>query len=134
LGEVLPGELKTYYSACDIFLMPSERFPSDGLNVVVVEAMACGRPIVASGVGGNDLVVFDGENGYLHQAGDAEDLARKVAPLLVDVNAREEMGRKSKILVDDRFNWKSIAGYYLAHQSARIEGACFTNREYLWQS
>jgi glycosyltransferase involved in cell wall biosynthesis len=118
LGEVLPAELKYYYSACDIFLMPSERFPSDGLNVVVVEAMACGRPVVASSVGGNDLVVFDGVNGYLHRAGDAEDLAAKVEMLIDDRHRRLGMGIASKSLVDDRFNWKAIAAYYLAHYHA----------------
>jgi glycosyltransferase involved in cell wall biosynthesis len=118
LGEVLPADLKYYYSACDIFLMPSERFPSDGLNVVVVEAMACGRPVVASSVGGNDLVVFDGVNGYLHRAGDAEDLAAKVEMLIDDQHRRLDMGIASKALVDERFNWKAIAAYYLAHYHA----------------
>jgi glycosyltransferase involved in cell wall biosynthesis len=113
LGEVLPGELKDYYSACDIFLMPSERLPSDGLNVVVVEAMACARPIVASSVGGNDLVVSAGINGYLHRASDAEDLAEKVALLAGDSSLRQAMGEKSRIMVDEHFNWNAIAHYYL---------------------
>jgi len=118
LGEVLPVELKNYYSACDIFIMPSERFPSDGLNVVVVEAMACGRPVVASSVGGNDLVVFDGVNGYLHRAGDAKDLAAKVGTLIDDERRRLGMGRASRSLVDERFNCKAIAAFYLARYHA----------------
>lgn len=114
LGEALPTDLKNYYSACDIFLMPSERFPSDGLNVVVVEAMACERPIVASSVGGNDLVVFEGKNGYLHRPGDADDLAAKVDLLAKDTAVRQAMGTQSRLLVDERFNWTSIARHYLA--------------------
>lgn len=113
LGEVLPSELQDYYSACDIFLMPSERLPSDGLNVVVVEAMACARPIVASSVGGNDLVVSEGINGYLHRPSDAKDLAEKVSLLARDPSLRQAMGEKSRVMVDEHFNWKAIARYYL---------------------
>jgi glycosyltransferase involved in cell wall biosynthesis len=113
LGEVEPRELSSYYSACDIFLMPSERFPSDGLNVVVPEAMACGRPVVASNAGGNDLVVSNGVNGYLHAAGDPADLAEKVISLVNDPVQRNEMGNRSVELVRSRFNWLSIAEHYI---------------------
>jgi glycosyltransferase involved in cell wall biosynthesis len=112
-GEIPLDELNKYYSACDIFLMPSERFPSDGLNVVVVEAMSCSRPIIASNVGGNDLVVFDNENGFLHQAGDEKDIFIKLKPLLNNSNLRLSMGNKSRALVDERFNWNSIAKHYI---------------------
>jgi glycosyltransferase involved in cell wall biosynthesis len=113
LGEVEPRDLSGYYSACDIFLMPSERFPSDGLNVVVPEAMACGRPVVASDAGGNDIVVSNGVNGYLHAAGDPADLAEKVMRLIHDPVQRNEMGNKSVELVRSRFNGLSIAKYYV---------------------
>jgi D-inositol-3-phosphate glycosyltransferase len=93
--------------------MPSERLPSDGLNVVVVEAMACGRPVIASSVGGNDLVVFEGVNGYLHHCGDPEALAAKICLLIKDEKRRLEMGSNSKALVDERFNWNSISRYYI---------------------
>jgi glycosyltransferase involved in cell wall biosynthesis len=119
LGEVEPRELSSYYSACDIFLMPSERFPSDGLNVVVPEAMACGRPVVASDAGGNDIVVSNGVNGYLHAAGDPVDLAEKVISLVNDPVQRNEMGKKSVELVRSRFNWQSIAKHYIDSYRSR---------------
>ncbi len=114
LGEVLPEKLKEYYSACDILLMPSEREPSDGLNVVVVEAMSCGRPIVASSAGGNDLVVFDGFNGKIHKPGDIKDLAFKLIDLIKHKSRLVKMGRNSRRLVEDRFNWDAISSYYLS--------------------
>lgn len=119
-GEVKPAQLKDYYSACDILLMPSERYPSDGLNVVVAEAMACGRPIVASSVGGNDLVVFDGLNGRLHRPADPADLAVKADELIGNTALREAMGRKSRQLVDERFNWRALAAHYLACSRKRV--------------
>lgn len=113
LGYVSTGELADYYSACDIFLMPSEKNPPDGLNTVVPEAMACGRPVVASGVGGNDLVIFDGVNGFLHDEGDDKQLAALTNRLIEDNNLRREMGNKSLELIRDKFNWRAIAKYYI---------------------
>ena len=113
VGEIPTHELRNYYSACDIFLMPSRRLPSDGLNVVVPEAMACGRAIVASRVGGNDLVVFDGTNGYLHDENDPKQLAQCVLKLVEDPELKNEMGSNSLKLVRDRFTWNAIVKYYL---------------------
>jgi phosphatidylinositol alpha-1,6-mannosyltransferase len=114
VGEIPPQDLSKYYSACDIFLMPSRRLPSDGLNVVVPEAMACGRPVIASDVGGNDLVIFHGRNGYLHRENDPRQHADFVIQLADDPTQRKLMGQKSLSLIQERFNWNAIARYYLA--------------------
>jgi glycosyltransferase involved in cell wall biosynthesis len=113
VGIISTNELIDYYSAADIFLMPSEKIPADGLNTVVPEAMACGRPVVASNVGGNDLVVFDGVNGFLHNEGDHEALAMLVNRMIEEPSLRERLGAKSLELVKYRFNWHAIATYYL---------------------
>lgn len=113
MGYVNKDELMDYYSACDIFLMPSEKKPADGLNAVVPEAMACGRPIVASSAGGNDLVVFNGLNGFLHPEGDYEQLADLVNRLIDSESLRNDMGKKSLELIQTKFNWQAIAKYYI---------------------
>jgi len=113
VGRISTHELIDYYSASDIFLMPSEKIPADGLNTVVPEAMACGRPVVASNVGGNDLVVFDGVNGFLHNERDHEALAMLVNRMIEEPSLRERLGAKSVELVKSRFNWHAIAKYYL---------------------
>jgi glycosyltransferase involved in cell wall biosynthesis len=93
--------------------MPSEKNPPDGLNTVVPEAMACGRPIVASNVGGNDLVIVDGLNGFLHSEGDYERLAILVNRLIEDECLCMDMGKESLELIQSKFNWKAIAEYYI---------------------
>jgi glycosyltransferase involved in cell wall biosynthesis len=113
IGEIQTQDLGKYYSACDIFLMPSRRLPSDGLNVVVCEAMACSRAIVASNVGGNGLVVFHGFNGYLHEENNPQQLAEFVLRLSDSSALRNQMGDNSLKLVRERFNWDAIAEYYL---------------------
>ena len=119
-GSIPLEELSEYYSACDIFLMPSRKLPAHGLNVVVVEAMACGRPVVASDIGGNRLVVFNGTNGYLHQENNPSQLADLVITLAENPDLRKEMGQTSLKLVNERFNWDAIAQYYI-HKYLEID-------------
>lgn len=119
LGTLPVQELYSLYSAADIFLMPSQRLPSDGLNVVVPEAMATGRPVIATWVGGNDLVVFDGENGFLHAPDDKRTMAMRTVELCRNTRLRTQMGDASLRLVRERFNWRQIARFYLSRAAER---------------
>jgi glycosyltransferase involved in cell wall biosynthesis len=120
IGEIPTRELRKYYSACDIFLMPSERLPSDGLNVVVPEAMACGRAVVATKASGNDLVIFQGINGLLIDEKNSKQLADAVIKLIREPELAKVMGGNSLKLIRDRFNWDAIAKYYLERYRDRM--------------
>jgi glycosyltransferase involved in cell wall biosynthesis len=82
--------------------------------------MACGRAVVASRVGGNDLVIFPGSNGYLHDENDSTQLADFVLKLIEDPELGKRMGKNSLQLIRDRFNWDAIAKYYLARYRERV--------------
>jgi glycosyltransferase involved in cell wall biosynthesis len=112
VGNVPRNELTGYYNTADIFAMPSVRLPVDGLNVSVVEAMSCGLPVVASDVGGNPLVVADGENGVLVGEGDHVALGAAVNRLLADAPLRTAMGRRSRERVLAEFSWQRLAVSY----------------------
>jgi glycosyltransferase involved in cell wall biosynthesis len=73
----------------DIFVLPSL---NEGMGRVLVEAMAAGRPIVASNVGGIPDLIYQGENGFLVPPADSKALARKVAFLISNPDTRREMG------------------------------------------
>ncbi len=64
-----------WFAACDVFCLPSRR---EGCPNVVLEALACGRPVVASAVGGVPELITEGENGLLVPAGDATALSTAV--------------------------------------------------------
>lgn len=113
VGNVPRHELTAYYNMADIFVMPSVRLPADGLNVAVVEAMSCGLPIVASDVGGNPLVVADGDNGLLVGEGQVEALAAAINRLLADPTLRLAMGRRSRQRVLAEFSWRHLAATYV---------------------
>lgn len=76
--------------------------------MVAVEAMASGRPVVASNVGGLADSVVNGETGFLVPPGDAEALADKLRELLDDPELRAEIGRRGRARVEENFYWPRI--------------------------
>jgi len=77
----------------DIFVLPSL---NEGMGRVVVEAMAAGKPVVASRVGGILDLIKHGENGFLVEPADPAGLARAIIRLLENKTLRERMGRKGR--------------------------------------
>jgi glycosyltransferase involved in cell wall biosynthesis len=80
-------------SLFDIFVLPSL---NEGMGRVLVEAMALGKPIVASNIGGIPDLVIHGKNGFLAPPKNSEELARYIRILLEDRERREKMGLAGK--------------------------------------
>ena len=76
----------------------------EGLPITLLEAMACGRPIVATDVGGNRDIVVDGETGILVPVGDPAALARRVCELLNDPGLSRRLGGAGRRRVEDDFS------------------------------
>jgi glycosyltransferase involved in cell wall biosynthesis len=76
-------------AACDIFCLPSR---NEGMGKVLVEAMAMGKPIIASSIGGIPDIVRSGENGILVSVGDTAAWAEAIACLCRDPEKRRRMG------------------------------------------
>ena len=95
----MPSELDTM-STIDIFVMPSHE---EGLPYVVLEAMACRRPIVASGVGGVPEAITDGESGLLFKPGDSDAIADGVLRLLNNPDLAHRLGNQARSRVESEF-------------------------------
>ena len=93
VGSVEHAELPTYYNAADVFVLPSY-YESFGL--AALEAMACGTPVVASGVGGLPSFIVSGESGYLVAKRQPDSFGERLDLLLGDENLRESMGRAGR--------------------------------------
>ncbi len=93
-GVVDQAELPIYYSAADIFVLPTY-YESFGL--VALEAMACGLPVIASRVGGLRSFIDDGRTGYLIPWQRPEAFADRMADLLADSKLREGMGAAAEL-------------------------------------
>lgn len=104
-GRVDDKELPAYYQASDVVCSPSLRGESFG--IVLLEAMACGKPIVASRIAGYEALVGDAGCGPLVPPGDAGAIAEALVSLLGDEALRQELGARGLTVVQS-FDWSVI--------------------------
>jgi len=102
VGEVNERDIYSAYAAADVFLLTSVY---EGLPTVVLEAMACGVPVIASRGGGTAYVLNHGEVGFLTDFGDLGNTARFMTVLLTDQGLRKALGEKGRALVEERYSW-----------------------------
>jgi len=93
-------EVGRFYSTIDALLLPSA---NEGTPVSVIEALAAGRPAVATRVGGVPDVVREGLDGFLVEVGDAQGLADRLAELATDPELRARMGAEGRARVLERY-------------------------------
>jgi D-inositol-3-phosphate glycosyltransferase len=105
LGSVAHHELPFFYSAADVCVMPSY---SESFGLVALEAQACGRPVVGSGVSGLRSVVRDEVSGYLLDSHDPAMYAERIGRLLDNPELALQMGRHGRLL-SQRFSWTRTA-------------------------
>lgn len=106
-GSVSDKELPEYYNLADVVTLPSID-SSEAFGVVLVEAMACAKPVVASYLPGVRSVVRDGENGYLVKPCDIADLATKILSILVDEDKAKKMGKRGAELVNEHYSHQAM--------------------------
>lgn len=98
-----------YIKAADIMVMPSM---IEGLPGVILEALSCGKPVIASSVGGIPEVVHNGLNGYVIEEFDTSAYQSRIREVLNDQNLREEMGRNAQKLIDREFLMPKISRHF----------------------
>jgi glycosyltransferase involved in cell wall biosynthesis len=111
LGFVPHGELERLYAASAVVACPSYR---EGFGVVCSEAMAHGKPVVASAVGGLLDLVVDGETGILVPPGDVGALRAALETLLADRDLRLRLGAAGRARIRDVFSWDAVTESTLA--------------------
>ncbi|MCX6753665.1 MAG: glycosyltransferase [Candidatus Nomurabacteria bacterium] len=92
LGLVSEEDKVLAFNACDIFILPSL---AELEGMVVLEAMACGKPIIIGDAKMSASRFFVNENGFLFESKNYKDLSEKISTLIEDKELREKMGRKS---------------------------------------
>jgi glycosyltransferase involved in cell wall biosynthesis len=91
----------------DVFVLPALK---EAIGIEALQAMACARPVVATGVGGVFRVVRDGQTGFIVPPADEEALAAKVLALLAAPQLRRDLGRAGREIVEHEFRLDAMVG------------------------
>lgn len=102
--------LPALYRAADVFVLPTRHEP---FGIVVLEAWAAGRPVVASRVGGIPSFATDGETALLTPPGDAEALARAIHRVLAEPALARRLARAGHRLARSRYSWARVTDQVL---------------------
>lgn len=105
-GWLSQDELPSLYQESDLCVVPSIWLEPFGITAV--EAMACGKPVIASKIGGLQHIVDDGKTGFLVPPGDIDALAQKIEILLDAPKMREEMGKEGRKKVEREYDWERV--------------------------
>lgn len=111
-GSVPWREVPSYTDAGDVFAMPCRTrwwgLEPEALGIVLLEAAACGLPVVAGASGGAPETVVDGETGLVVDGRDNRRLARGLVALLTDASRTGEMGRAGRRWVEREWAWPRV--------------------------
>ncbi|MGE5850235.1 MAG: glycosyltransferase family 4 protein, partial [Candidatus Methylomirabilota bacterium] len=118
LGTIPRRQLLERYRQAAIFCLPSRQ---EGFGIVFLEAMACGKPIVAARAAAVPETVADGENGFLVDPDDPEALARALIALLREPELCQEMGEAARRMVE-RYRADRVAGLFLDTVQSALHG------------
>jgi phosphatidylinositol alpha-mannosyltransferase len=114
VGPVSYDELPRYYASADVFCSPATG--SESFGIVLLEAMACGKPIVVSNIDGYNDIIENGQQGFLFERKSSESLAQALKTLIEDPILAQRMGAVGRKTVD-KYRWELVAklveSYYL---------------------
>ncbi len=122
-GRVPHNEVQRYYALIDVLVYPriSMRLTELVTPLKPLEAMAQGRLLVASDVGGHRELIQDGQTGVLFKPGDPVALAEKVAELLVDATRWPALRARARHFVETSRNWRASVDRYRPVYAAALD-------------
>ena len=106
MGNLKEQALSAIYNCADVFALPSIQ---EGQGIVLLEAQASSKPVVAFNVGGAKETVRNGETGLLVKRGSSDELAEALLKLLGNRDLREIMGVRGRRFVTENFTWDICA-------------------------
>lgn len=106
IGWQSQAELPNVIRGSDVLIFPT--IAQEALGRTAVEAMGCGKPVIASRLGGLPWVVEDGVTGLLVRPGDPNELAEKIGQLLDNPSQRQQLGAAGRMKFERDFLWEVI--------------------------
>jgi glycosyltransferase involved in cell wall biosynthesis len=116
INNVSDDKLLEIYNSSDLFVLPSiidSQGNTEGLGVVLLEAMACKLPVIGSNIGGIPDIVHDGENGFLVPQKDSTKISKAIIDIITNDEHRENFAINGYEMVKGHFSWELIAKQYI---------------------
>ncbi len=116
VNNISDDELLMVYNSADLFVLSSivdSQGNTEGLGVVLLEAMACGLPVMGSNVGGIPDIITNNEIGVLVEEKDVHGISEAIKKLIKDKELRTILSKNGFNLVKHNFNWETIAKRYI---------------------
>ena len=113
------SDVPALLSLLDVFVLPSL---SEGLSMALLEAMAAGKPVVATKVGGNSELVLDGDTGFLIDSESPESISDRVVEVLRDKVRAMGMGDRGRCRVQDKFSFRAMVDRYQNFHEQATDG------------
>jgi glycosyltransferase involved in cell wall biosynthesis len=107
-GFISEERLQEYYTRCDAFVLPSISSEQEGFGIVLLEAMASGRPVISTDIVGVAKEVRRVNAGRIVRPKDINALAQAALEILSDEELAGEMGIRGRRLVEEKYTWKKI--------------------------
>ena len=118
LGQLEKDKLIKFYQNSSLFVLPSYH---EGLPTVLLEAMSCGLPVIATDVRGNRDLISDGENGVIVPPRQPKKLAEAIINLLEDENKMEELSKNARKTIESNYTWESVSNKFLNCYESLLE-------------
>lgn len=104
-GAIKNENMQEMYQSSDIFINPTT---VDNFPVSIIEAFACGLPVISTNVGGVPYILQDGHNGLLVESGDYKAIAKNVFYLIENQNEALRFTRNARKVVEENYTWDGI--------------------------
>lgn len=115
LGSVDNNNMPDLFNKCDIIIIPSINVSNveEATSIGAIEAMACGKPVIASNIGGLREIIVDGYNGFLVPEKDPEAIAEKIKYIISNPELSKVIGQNARKTVEEKFSTEvAIKKYY----------------------
>ncbi|QDV39711.1 glycosyltransferase family 4 protein [Tautonia plasticadhaerens] len=135
LGELADEDLIRCYQQCDMFTLPNRQVGKDieGFGMVLLEAQACGKPVIAGNSGGTAETMKIPETGWVVAADDPAELAESIINILSDRGRMARMGLAARAWVSGQFSWDELApragSIFREMVRCRSQDTCFHEHE-----
>ena len=109
-GEIDDVTLRRYHQNCDIFVLANRTIGRDveGFGIVLLEAQACGKPVIAGASGGTTDTMLLGESGYVVNCDTPAELASIIRSEMLSADRRSQMGNIGRAHVVEQFDWEIL--------------------------